>query len=569
VNDREPLLTAQHLTKRYGTVEALQDASIELFPGTIHGLIGENGAGKSTLMRILAGIEPNDGGDLSVSTTRPIAQAIVPQYPRMAESLPLWQNLLVGTETRRGPFIASRNAIKTLRATADRFGIDLSLEKRTGDLNGTETRLAALLAALVREPNLLILDEPTVGLALTDKEAILKSLATLRSEGIGILLISHDLSEVARVADTVTVLRRGRSIASFSSGVTVDLLAETMLGSASTPPHTEPSDPPERSGETEHGGKRQRSGETEHGGKTQRSGKRERGGDGDHNGESHRSGKRERGGDGDHNGESHRSGERERDDLTTGTVNHTGIRFQDLHVYNSQSDRRIGPLHFIAPSGTITAITGVRESGIDLIEGYLSGESRAVAGSAYIDNRRLSSHIDPGKLRHKGLTYVPSDRFDVAAALDGSVEENAIVQKREEVHPRGIRSSRSSGGVASSLLARFGVSVQHSIPLGALSGGTIQKLILARELEHPTRGCVISEPFAGLDVASQHTLIDIVRSLAREGTAVIVLTSTVDAAVALADEIAVLRDGTLHGPYSPEQSERINRAFAGVLEESS
>lgn len=502
MNGNEPLLTAHHLTKRYGTVEALQDASIELYPGMIHGLVGENGAGKSTLMRILAGIEAHDEGNLLVSGTPPIARAIVPQYPRMAESLPLWQNLQVGTETHRGPFIASRSALDTLRATADRFEIDLSLEKRTGDLNGTETRLAALLAALVRKPNLLILDEPTVGLAVTDKEAILASLGTLRSEGIGILHISHDLSEVARVADTITVLRGGRSVATFPRGIEVDRLAEAMLGDDSALENAVRS-------------------------------------------------KRESAG-------AHRNS----DDHTS------GIRFQDLHIYNSQSDRRIGPLHFTAPAGTITAITGVRESGIDLLESYLSGESRAVAGSAYIDTRRLSSHIDPGKLRHKGLTYVPSDRFDVAAALDGSVEENAIVQKRDEVHPLGIRSNRSSGGVASSLLARFGVSVQHSIPLGALSGGTIQKLILARELEHPTRGCVISEPFSGLDITSQQTLIDIVRSLASAGTAVIVLTSTVDAAVTLADEIAVLRDGTLHGPYSPDQNERIHRAFAGLMESS-
>lgn len=497
MNNRAPLLSAQHLEKRYGPVEALVDVSIELYPREIHGLIGENGAGKSTLIRVLAGIEEHDGGRILPSTEPVLRQAVVPQYPRMAESLPIWQNVLVGAEASWGPFVVGRHGLKVLRTTAKRFGIDLNVRKRTGDLNGTETRLAALLAGLVREPNLLILDEPTVGLAVTDKEAIFHTLRVLRSAGIGVLLISHDLAEIATIADTVTVLRNGRSVATISEEISLGALADAMLGSSPVQP----------------------------------------------------------------NAVAQSAEQNDRSDRA-------GIVFDDVQIYHPQSDRRIGPLNLVAPPGAITAITGVRESGIDLIEGYLSGECRVVAGSASIDSSRLSSSIDPGTLRKEGLVYIPSDRFDIAAALDGSVEENAIVQNREQVHPRGIRSTRSIGGTASSILARFGVTAQRSVPLGALSGGTIQKLILARELERPTGGCVISEPFSGLDIVSQGTLVDILTSLAASGTAVVVLTSTVDAAVSIADTVVVLREGVLYGPYPPSESDRIHRAFAGLVEET-
>jgi ABC-type uncharacterized transport system ATPase subunit len=381
--------------------------------------------------------------------------------------------------------------------------MDLDTSKRASQLNGTELRLAALLAALLRNPRLLILDEPTVGLADGDRHAILRSLRDLRDNGIGVLFISHDLTEVSQIADRVTVIARGRTIARFEAPLAPETLADAMFGDR------ERGDAPPRT--TTYGTVEVRSAPQ----------------------------------------------------VPTGE-NFDGVRFEDTRIYDGRSDRSVGPLRMNASSGRITAITGVRESGLDILEGYLSGEARITEGSVRIGDTRLSSRIDPAQLRRSGLVYIPSDRFDVAAALDGSVEENAILQMRSRVHPGGIRTRRHSSGVTSALLGRFGVDASRTVPLGALSGGMIQKLILARELAHPTPGCVIAEPFSGLDLAGQARLTGMLREIADLGSAVVVITSAVDSAVTVADEVFVLSGGTTLGPYAPARVAEINRAFTGI-----
>jgi ABC-type sugar transport system ATPase subunit len=491
------LLEATHVEKNYGAVRALKDASISLSAGKICGLVGENGAGKSTFMRILAGIEEADGGTITVATdslNRPVVPAIVPQYPRLAGSIPVWQNLLLGVEPRHGVLIDRNRGRQILLETVRRYAIDLDIDKRAGALNGTELRLAALMAALVRDPRLIILDEPTVGLAETDREAILNTLDSLRRDGLGVLYISHDLGEVCRIADGVTVIGGGTTRKPLHGPVTPEVLAEMMFGGDTGT---------ERPGPVE-----------DHG--------------------------------------------------AAPVQSERGLRFEDTHIYDRLSDRSLGPLSFSAPAGSITALTGIRESGLDLLELYLSGEARVIDGALRVGERRISSHIEPADLRREGAVYIPSDRFDSAAALDGSVEENAILQVRERVHPGGIRTTRHTRGVTRSLLNRFGVSASRTVPLGALSGGTIQKLILARELEHPAPACIIAEPFAGLDLNSQKTLGALLRGIADGGTAVLILSSSVDSVVSIAENIYVLTAGKLTGPFRPEQHHAISHAFAGT-----
>ena len=511
----ETHLEAIGIAKYYGAVCALENASIALAPGSVHGLIGENGAGKSTLMRVLAGIEDPDAGEIRTNSSagngRALRRAIVPQYPQMAASVPIWQNLLLGAEPRWGPFFHRKHARTLLNEAAARYGIALNIDTPAGRLNGTEVRLAALLAAIVRDPDVLILDEPTVGLAHTDQEAILSTLSSLRDAGIGVLYISHDLAEVSRVSDRVTVLAHGSSVAQLGGPVTAEELATAMLGARH----------PEYAVETASQDGNRQVGKREDGEKT-----------------------------------------------VAFTDKPHGIRCDDLLITDPFGGRTVGPLSMRAPEGRITAITGVRESGLDLIEAYLSGEASAHAGSIHVDAARLSARIKPAELRRKGLVFVPTDRFQIAAALDGSVEDNAILRERAEVHPGGIRTTRHSRGVTRTLLSRFGISASRQIPLGSLSGGTIQKLILARELEQPTPGCIIAEPFAGLDIPSQKMLVDMLREIAVNGSAVLVLSSTVESVMAVADDIFVLAGGELRGPYPPHATAEINRAVAGLTAET-
>ncbi|TVR67614.1 MAG: ATP-binding cassette domain-containing protein [Spirochaetaceae bacterium] len=520
-----PVLAAEQLRKEYGQVQALLDASITLRPGAIHGLVGENGAGKTTLVRLLAGMEEPDSGSLFPALPQRRSDcAVVPQYPRMAPSIPVLQNLIIGSEPRRSShpllrlLIDEGRAKRRMEAIAERFDIQLDLGKRAGSLNGTELRLAALLAALAHEPAILILDEPTVGLAATDQERVLATVRALRAEGIAILYISHDLAEISRIADSVTILIQGRSTDTFDPVPEPHRLASILF---------------------------------------------------DHRrqDERHRAGKSDGGPDEGGNGRERRSesapdcpAESERPAEPAQAV----IAFEEVSLYDRYSGRTLGPLSFSLEPGTITAVTGVREAGLDLLEQYLSGEGELSSGAIRIAGHRIPAQLAPGTLRRQGIAFVPSDRFERAAALEGSVEENATVTDRLQIHPRGIRTPGEAQALTRRLLDRFDIRTHRHMPLRSLSGGMIQKLILARELDTNPRVCIIAEPTAGLDLQSQRILLDSLREIAAAGAGVLILSSSIDAVTTLAQQVVVLHDGIVQGIFSADRSDLIARAFAGL-----
>lgn len=514
-----PFLTLSSVARWYGPIRALTHADLTLVPGEIHGLVGENGAGKSTLVRVIAGIEDPDGGTIDRThpdEQRPVRLAVVPQYPRLAELLPVWQNLIVGNEPRWGPFLAGRRGLSEIEEIAQRYDIALDLTKPAGELGATEIRLAALLAALAHRPEVLILDEPTVGLTVTDQSAILNTLRRFRDDNHSVLYISHDLTEVCTIADRVTPLMHGETGTALPAPVSAEELATILFGDVA---------PAAR-------GRNGTSGDA-----------------------------------GAECGAAEASPEPS-PPTDAAAATEAVLRCDHAVIHNTSTARHLGPLTIEVAAGKITAITGVRESGLDLIEQYLSGEATLEAGTVRVEGRRLNSRVDPARLRRRNVAFIPSDRFDSAAALSGSVEENAILQERATVHPRGFRTAHRAQGITTRLLDTFGIHVSQVQPLWALSGGTIQKLILARELDRQPTLCIIAEPTAGLDLQSQISLKELLTDLAARGSAVIVLSSSIRASQLLADVIYVLHDGALAGTFEPDQEQEIARAFAGIAREA-
>jgi ABC-type uncharacterized transport system ATPase subunit len=162
------------------------------------------------------------------------------------------------------------------------------------------------------------------------------------------------------------------------------------------------------------------------------------------------------------------------------------------------------------------------------------------------------------------MVFIPSDRFDRAAALSGSVEDNAIVQERLVIHPLGLRTSRRVRETMHRLTERFDVHARRGDPLTALSGGTIQKLILARELDGDPSVCVLAEPTAGLDLRSQRALAETLRQLAEGGAAVIVLTSSLHIFDVLRCTVHVLHAGRVVGTFPSTDEHGVARAIAGI-----
>src|SRR5437867_10906822 len=236
-----PAIELRGIDKWFGKVNATRDIWLEIRAGTIHGIVGENGAGKSTLMGILYGYYRPDRGEILVrgkaaairSSQESLAAGIgmVHQHFMLVEPFTVLENVVLGVE---GGF-RLRAGLGRGRAELERLGREYHLEvdpdARVEDLGVGQRQRVEILKALYRGADLLILDEPTAVLTPQEADHLFRVLASLRSEGKTVLLITHKLREIREVTDVVTVMRQGRVVATLpTAGTTPDQLAELMVG---------------------------------------------------------------------------------------------------------------------------------------------------------------------------------------------------------------------------------------------------------------------------------------------------------------------------------------------------
>lgn len=240
--DGEYLLAATGICKGFPGVVALDDASFHLRKGTVHALMGENGAGKSTLMKILSGIYQPDSGEISLrgEVTRlknPLDAlekgiAMIHQELNLMSSMTVAENIWIRREPRnRFGFIDHRKMNSLTRDLFRRLKIDLQPDVKVGRLSVASRQMVEIAKAVSYESSVLIMDEPTS--ALTEREAnhLFEIIRDLRSQGRGIIYISHKMNEIFQIADTISVFRDGKYIATHSShDVTRGDIIKMMVG---------------------------------------------------------------------------------------------------------------------------------------------------------------------------------------------------------------------------------------------------------------------------------------------------------------------------------------------------
>ena len=237
-----PVLTLAHTSKAFAGVHALQDVSLELYPGEAHALVGENGAGKSTLVKILAGVHQPDAGLLTVSGEtvfltgpRDAADqgiAVIYQEPTLFPDLSVAENVFIGRQPlRSGRRIDARAMDREVEEIFNRLGVAIDPDRIARGLSIAEQQLVEIAKALSSEAKVLIMDEPTAALSPVEVERLFAVVETLRAEGAAVVFISHRLEEVFRICQRVTVLRDGKLIVSRPlEGLTADDLVRAMVG---------------------------------------------------------------------------------------------------------------------------------------------------------------------------------------------------------------------------------------------------------------------------------------------------------------------------------------------------
>jgi ABC-type sugar transport system ATPase subunit len=259
VNDAEPLLQLRGIGKNFGPVRALTDINLDIPAGQVTALVGDNGAGKSTLIKTISGIWEPNGGDIlwqgkpvhfhTPKDATHIGIATVYQDLALCDNLDIVQNMMLGHETlTTGVMLdeirmekAAKKTLADLKVTTVR-----NIRQPVGSLSGGQRQAIAVAKAVMLEAKLVIMDEPTAALGVSQTALVLDIIEQLASRGIAVLVISHNLTDVFRVADRIAVLYLGRMVSSgpvanYDTSSTVHWMTTGTApnGHATTPQNTE------------------------------------------------------------------------------------------------------------------------------------------------------------------------------------------------------------------------------------------------------------------------------------------------------------------------------------------
>ncbi|MBK3537397.1 ATP-binding cassette domain-containing protein, partial [Streptomyces sp. MBT67] len=219
-----PVLDMRAISKTFSGVKALSEVNLRVRRGEVHALCGENGAGKSTLMKVLSGVHPHgsyegeiryEGEECRFRDIRASERSgivIIHQELALVPQLSIAENIFLGHEPARRGVITWPATLRRAAELLRRVGLDEHPQTRVADIGVSKQQLVEIAKALAKDVGLLILDEPTAALNDEDSAQLLRLIGELKNQGITSIIISHKLGEIAQVADSVTVLRDGRTV---------------------------------------------------------------------------------------------------------------------------------------------------------------------------------------------------------------------------------------------------------------------------------------------------------------------------------------------------------------------
>ena len=218
-----PLVEMRAISKAFGAIQALKDVDLRLMPGEILGLVGDNSAGKSTLMKVLSGAYQRDSGEIQIEgepthfrnphESRVRGIEMIYQDFALCGNMDIASNMFLGRWPKRGLFVDRRRMEAEAAAVLKKLKVDVtSVRLKVESLSGGRQQSVAIARAIVSNPKVVILDEPTANLSVTATAQLLDTMLELKSHGVAQIIISHRLNDIFAVGDRVMVLKRGRLV---------------------------------------------------------------------------------------------------------------------------------------------------------------------------------------------------------------------------------------------------------------------------------------------------------------------------------------------------------------------
>jgi ribose transport system ATP-binding protein len=504
------LLEASGVTKRYGAVVALRDASLAVRPGEVHALMGANGAGKSTLVKILTGaVRPDDGtirlrGEIrrvpSPAEARQAGMISVYQEPAIVPDLTVRQNLVL-TRTPIGPFHEWVAELGIERLNIDAYARELPL---------ATLRVLDLARALANQPDVLLLDEMTAALPADLTEHVLNVVARQRQDGRSVIFISHRLLEIAAVCDRATVLRDGETVGVVEMATGAEeRIVELMLGPVE--------DDTAEAADTAGGPRSSRAAVAPTG-----------------------------------NGES---------DSATSAVTGSQAR---LSVRGLHAGGRLTDVTFDLHAGEVLGVAALEGQGQDELFDVLSGARRPAAGELLLNDRPVRfGH--PADAIARGIVLVPADRA-TALLPQRSVRENVSLPFSARLSRWGPISMGTEKKRVDGAIERLQIDTRAQSQVQRLSGGNQQKVTIARWLAGGVETLLCFDPTRGIDIRTKRQIYALLRELAEAGAAVLLYTSELDEIPRVCDRTIVIYGGRVvdEMPASEASEANLLRAAHGL-----
>ncbi len=485
------LIRAEGIYKHFGGINALQDVSFTLHKGQIMGLAGHNGAGKSVLIKIIGGICKPDKGKIffdehEVNLTSPKdaqdrGYFIVPQELNLARQLSVADNIFLGRDEFAPNHIGvinrkyinqeSKNLMK------EYFGVDIDPEIAAGELDTVTQRLIQVVRSLRAGAKVIVFDETTAGLSQHERDILFEHMQLLSGKGIGIVFISHMISEMLDICNNITVLRGGKVIGLEKvENLNSTKLIEMIVGKEFT-------------GNT-----------------------------------------------------------------FVKTIPSDEVLFSVKNA--STKNGRLSDISFDLRKGEILGIYGLRDQGQTLLLETIYGASRSGSCEIKIDGKDMGIK-SPKTAIENGLTFLP-ERGIKTVFSSKSIVENLVVQTSNFVERGHWVRKESEKQYASEVVEKFKVVGYSSLEknLTSLSGGNMQKVLIARTMMLNPKVMMFIEPTQGIDIGAKEEVKELILQAALQGRGIIIVTAEIDDVIDICNRAIIIKDGKLRAILDANETNR-------------
>ena len=490
---KEDILIARNISKRFAGTQALSDVSFCLKAGEVHALMGENGAGKSTLGKIIAGIHQPDQGELyfeghkitvdSPKAAKMMGIAIVLQEFNLLPDLSVAENLIIGNDKfyRCGGTLLNKKLMyqhaKELLSLFE-LGANLDVYEKVRNLSIAQMQILEILKAVDANAKVIILDEPTAALSPNEVRQLFVIVRRLMKEKrIGFIIVSHKIEEIFEIADRVTVLRDGKQILNGVdiAGLTENDLVKSMVG-------------------------------------------------------------------------------REIKNLYSARTfgackdNEVVLRAEDICDMNG----RVKHVSLELRRGEIVGLTGVVGAGRTELARCIFGIDRKKSGRVWINGKELKQVTVQNSIR-AGVGFVPEDRKYDGLILDESIADNIALASQSMQKSALINKKKS---VSDSLKMKERLNIKMGSPYhtcASLSGGNQQKVLLGKWMLMAPSILIIDEPTRGIDISAKSEIYHILNQLSEQEVTVLMISSEQPEIIGMCDRALVMREGVIAGELEHDE----------------